>query len=77
LQIVTPGNLDDSCAQQRTPVLNVGVEDDLVKLVQDWGASGLASEDSLRVTVYPHDVDVVPAGSERVISKRWTHLDCT
>ena len=54
--------------------LEDGVGEDLVKLVQAWDASGLPSEDGLRVTVYPHDVDVATKGSERVISKRWTHL---
>ncbi|MDQ6673550.1 MAG: methyltransferase, FxLD system [Chloroflexota bacterium] len=59
-------------------VRSFGIEDglgeDLLKLVQAWDASGLPSEDSLRVTVYPHDVDVATAGSELVISKRWTRL---
>jgi protein-L-isoaspartate(D-aspartate) O-methyltransferase len=53
--------------------LEEGVGADLLQLVQAWDASGLG-EDRLRVTVYPHDADVVAAGSERVIAKRWTRL---
>jgi hypothetical protein len=53
--------------------LEDGVGEDLLQLVRAWDASGLG-EDRLRVAVYPHDVDVVPAGSERVIATRWTRL---
>ena len=46
----------------------------LVEGVRAWDRAGRPSTESLRVRVYPKNVDYAPAEGEYLVEKEWTRL---
>ena len=46
----------------------------LVEQVSAWDVAGRPSNEGLRISAYPDDVDIAASTEEYVIPKRWTRL---